>query len=327
MTSKIKAEALGMADDMDLRVGDRVTLRISEWSRKTANLFSRVIVGELVMVTPKGLRFRGTVSVEGAEHCHRCALPIRHAASLLIGYGPICCEYLGIDWKGTAEALTPDEVAAIRERIRVAGHTDLIDPAGVWISRSRTAVLELERPEAAPVVVERGHNGRLFDLITAKSGAPLGAPEFGPALAKCLAYIERGFGGAWETLDAPTRELVLQHLADCPPAKSQMTVPAVAKASPVQAWVAGDAILVQSPYSPANVAVSRSIPLGRWEPTYKAWRYPARPDTAKKIAAAWATAGLPVGGDAAFLKLLGEEEAAAVAAVAPVEVEESLEEL
>lgn len=327
MTSAIKAEALGLADDMDLRVGDRVTLRISNWSRKQAGLFSRVITGELTVVTPKGLRFCGTVSVEGAEHCHRCGLPIRHAASLIVGYGPICGDYLGIDWSRIAADLTPEQAEAIRERIRVAGHTDNIDKAGVWLPRSRTAVLSLERSELPSLRDSlEADNARLARLIIAKTGDATSIEEDNAARRKCLAYIERKFGN-WFDLDAVQRNLVLLELEECPPAKNKLApvapAPVAAKAPLVRAWVAGDAIFVQSPYSPANVAVSRSIMWGRWEPVQKAWRYPAKADSAHRIVEKWRAAGLAVGGDDAFLALLGQT----VEAPADVAEVEALEEI
>ena len=137
-----KLESLGLAADLDLRIGDRVTLKAPAFALRPApegkGLASRVLEGEITALTRKGLEFKGHASVRDCEWCHRCGRAIQHPASLRVGYGPICSDKLGIDW--SVDGLDEAAITALKERI--VRETYL---TGLWLPRTDTQVLALEQ--------------------------------------------------------------------------------------------------------------------------------------------------------------------------------------
>jgi hypothetical protein len=74
-----------------------------------------------------------------------------------------------------------------------------------------------------------------------------------------------------------------------------------------QARVRDGRIYVSTPYSPANVERSKSVPGGRWDKEAKAWHYPATPHAAVALRALWKPITGMLG-DAAFRELLQAAE-------------------
>lgn len=275
--------SLGLAYDLDLRVGDAVTVQVAaHFLRPPKSLFSRILEGRVLGLTRDRMRLQGMASTGAASHCGRCGKEITHPASLLVGYGPTCCNHLGIAWVLTA---TDEDVAAARSTIQQ--RTQIDD----WFPRSSTRVLLWESGKQASA------DDRLFDLVAIKTGLVEDDPAFREALNKVFAYVAKTFGDRWSALDDGQQEVVLQHLRECPPA---------GKSADVRVWVAGGEILTQSEYSVENAHISRSAsPWGRWRPDpVKAWAYPAQSIVAVQIQESWAKAGKSVEGDAEFTALV-----------------------
>lgn len=283
---------LGLASDLDLRVGDVVTIKVSQFLARQKDLAARVLDGEIVAVTRKALRFHGTASVRVSAWCHRCGQAIKHPRSLRVGYGPVCSEWLGIDWDAD---ISDEALQAIAEA--AASKTEISE----WFPRSSTSILSQEH--VGPATLDQ----QLAALVTAKAGLSPQDDDTA-AIIKCHAYISRHFGD-WGTLGDAQKQAVLDHLAGVAPKA------ATRPAAQVRAWTAGGATFVRSPYSPDNVQVCRSIPLGRWDAAEKAWYYPATSAHARLVADAWHRAGLSFCGDAEFGRLIEEGLASASPAV------------
>jgi hypothetical protein len=73
-----------------------MVLRIKPWFARKHNLYSRVLDGEVVTETTKAILFKGSASTAPDEYCHRCGRRIDSPISVVVGYGPVCCEILGI---------------------------------------------------------------------------------------------------------------------------------------------------------------------------------------------------------------------------------------
>ena len=334
-TPPAKLESLGLAVDLDLRVGDRVTLKAPAFALRPAPegkcLASRVLEGEITALTRKGLEFKGHASVRDCEWCHRCGRAIQHPASLRVGYGPICSDKLGIDW--SVDGLDEAAITALKERI--VRETFL---TGLWLPRTGTHVLEMARPEAVPPTTEEADSNTLdlalMALIRRK----------GSVARKTLAWIERRYGD-WYALAPVQKQTILEELEEFPSSQNaqqpahqgQQTVltgkearsattkteaapapVAVTQRGVALAWVAGGTIFVASPYSVSNAETCRSVRYGRWSPQAPnprggrpgAWTYPASPETARAIALAWAQrddlAPVPLEWDAEFGRLAEE---------------------
>lgn len=314
-TISIKAESLGLACDLDLRVGDVVTLRVPAWMMRPApdgkDLASRILEGKVTALTAAGLEFEGHATVRDCEWCHRCGLPIKHPASLRVGYGPTCSDKLGIDW--SLEGLDEAGIQSLKDRIKRETYV-----AGMWLPRRSVSVLErtpapsTETPEADSDALDL----QLMALIREK----------GSVASKTLGWIERHYGD-WYALQPQMKATVLGELQEFPASgaqrpvapvsdKSDTVVPAPQKQAVAQAWVAGQTIFVASPYSPENAQICRSVRYGRWSPQAPnprspggkpgAWTYPAYPETAAAIAEAWRAAGKALNVDADFTALMEE---------------------
>lgn len=74
----------------------RVIVTIPSWLMKEKGLGSPKLEGEVVKATEKAILFRGHVLLQRSKTCHRCGLEITNPVSQIVGYGPICSEYIGI---------------------------------------------------------------------------------------------------------------------------------------------------------------------------------------------------------------------------------------
>lgn len=109
-----------MSEQTTINPGDTVEVVVQQWLANQERMQSRHVSGVVKEVRDRSILLDGVGIVREADACHRCHLPIDHAASRLIGYGPICCEKLGIDWVAKAESLTPEQIKEIRESVAKA---------------------------------------------------------------------------------------------------------------------------------------------------------------------------------------------------------------
>ena len=72
-----------------------IRLEIPKWLAMNEKL-PRFLEGKIIAETEKGLLFEGCGVIEKSIHCLRCGRELTHTVSRVVGYGPCCCERLGI---------------------------------------------------------------------------------------------------------------------------------------------------------------------------------------------------------------------------------------
>jgi superfamily II DNA or RNA helicase len=264
--------ALLDARQVELVKGDRVRIHLNRWAMHSQDppILSADLEGELKAVTPKAILFVGIASTQEARNCHRCGLYIKNPVSVVIGYGPDCCEHLGIHRPANDE-WTEEQKDEIRQRI---AETSAVE---VWLPRS---TIKIEVIEHAPKI------------------EPKPAPAVAPDLAKVSAWlvtarksleaIRRG-----ETVGNWTEETLAAKIAEgeallAPIAPAPVAVPAFA------ASVENGVIYVRCPYDARFLAKAIAGCRG-WDGTSKRWKYLATYNVAKAIAGVFPQAVLDDG--------------------------------
>lgn len=125
-----------MSSVNSIREGDRVAINLTAWIMHQKKLATRDLKGEIKRVTSRAVLLEGTYRLEAASSCRRCGRRITHPGSLLIGVGPDCAEYLGLDRK-EIERLTEEEIAEVREAFEGRHKLEL------WIPKSHITELEV----------------------------------------------------------------------------------------------------------------------------------------------------------------------------------------
>jgi hypothetical protein len=114
-----------------------VVITIKSWLARERKL-STVMEGVILHETAKAIRFKGHVAIRETVTCLRCGRELEHPISRLVGYGPICCERLGID-RPDYETMTEEELEVLRGRLIAVEVED-------WFPRSQ--IKSIERKEA-----------------------------------------------------------------------------------------------------------------------------------------------------------------------------------
>lgn len=114
-----------------------VIVQLPRWLMHSHGLESRELIGTVQRSTSKAVLFRGTVNVRGTLHCLRCGRALEKQWSRDIGYGPDCCEHLGIPYEASE---------ADARRVVQAKETEL------WLPLAKIRVLTLDGqvPDLAP---------------------------------------------------------------------------------------------------------------------------------------------------------------------------------
>jgi hypothetical protein len=74
-----------------------VEVELKGWLAREHEI-SKFLQGDILQETAKGVYFKGHCSVRASSFCLRCGRELTHPVSLVIGYGPECCEKLHIPW-------------------------------------------------------------------------------------------------------------------------------------------------------------------------------------------------------------------------------------
>ncbi len=117
-----------------------VLARIPQWLMHSHGLDSRELIGVVRRTTAKAVLLRGTANVRGSLHCLRCSRPLERQVSRDIGYGPDCCEKLGIPW---------DADTATARRLVQAREVEL------WLPLSKVTLHALDGGEPPPLEPEQ----------------------------------------------------------------------------------------------------------------------------------------------------------------------------
>jgi SNF2 family DNA or RNA helicase len=78
--------------------GMRVRVIVSQGVMQGKGWRSRAIEGTVLAVRHSAVFIEGTAATWSAKNCHRCGRAITREESVWTGFGPDCCEILGIDW-------------------------------------------------------------------------------------------------------------------------------------------------------------------------------------------------------------------------------------
>jgi hypothetical protein len=114
-----------------------VVITVKTWLARERKM-STVMEGAILRETAKAVQFKGHVAVRETVTCLRCGRELEHPISRLVGYGPICCERLGID-RPDYETMTEEELEVLRGRLIAVEVED-------WFPKSQ--IKSIERKEA-----------------------------------------------------------------------------------------------------------------------------------------------------------------------------------
>ncbi len=78
-------------------IEENVIVEIPRWLASQHGI-SKVLKGDIIVETQKAYLLKGSAVAQPSDTCLRCGLTLTHPISLLVGYGPECCEKLGIVW-------------------------------------------------------------------------------------------------------------------------------------------------------------------------------------------------------------------------------------
>lgn len=123
--------------------GAKITVRLPKWLSKKLGLATLELEGEAKAVTEKAVLFSGGAAIREERYCMRCSKEITHPVSLLLGYGPDCCAYLGIP-RPQLEQLEPGQIDEIRREVLKRTHIE------TWLPRSKCNFKVLESPDSVP---------------------------------------------------------------------------------------------------------------------------------------------------------------------------------
>ncbi len=105
-------------------------VRLPRWLAENKGLPRAVVIDEILQETARAVLVRVRPVVQASDHCHRCGQEITNPVSLVVGYGPECCEHIGLP--------RPDRVTAEEMMAAAAG----LPSTEIWLPRS---VLGLDR--------------------------------------------------------------------------------------------------------------------------------------------------------------------------------------
>ncbi len=89
-------------------------IRLPQWLAREKELPRVVMLEGVVSRTDKAALVRLRYTIRPSDRCHRCGLEITHPSSLAVGYGPECCEKLGLPRPDT---VTAEEMLAAAGRL------------------------------------------------------------------------------------------------------------------------------------------------------------------------------------------------------------------
>jgi len=118
-------------DEKDL---PEVTFKMKQFWTKKNDLGSRVITGKVLRETIKAYLLKGHADMVEGSWCMRCGRELTEPASMVIGYGAICCEKLGISYPSDILTSSKKERLAIRKKIMVLLHTQTFE---TWVPKSQ----------------------------------------------------------------------------------------------------------------------------------------------------------------------------------------------
>jgi len=111
-----------------------VTFKMKQFWTKKNELGSRVITGKVLRETAKAYLLKGHADMVEGSWCMRCGRELTEPASMVIGYGAICCAKLGIDYPSDILTSSKKERLAIRKKLMVVLHNQTFE---AWVPKSQ----------------------------------------------------------------------------------------------------------------------------------------------------------------------------------------------
>lgn len=166
-------------------------VKIPQWLQRDRDLATRVIeVTEIIRSTAKAVQVRGRAFAGPSDSCHRCGQTIENPVSILVGYGPICSDYLGIP-----RDFPEEQIDAIRAQVHAV-------PVETWIPRSAITIASgsLDAPvparsttptdDAAPTARYEGPtDGDAPEVVYDRDGNDYDASPQGPVQTSDVARL------------------------------------------------------------------------------------------------------------------------------------------
>ena len=111
-----------------------MTFKMKQFWTKKNDLGSRVITGKVLKETAKAYLLKGHADMVEGSWCMRCGKELTEPASMVIGYGAICCSKLGVDYPNNILTASKKERLAIRKKLRVVLHNQTFE---AWVPKSQ----------------------------------------------------------------------------------------------------------------------------------------------------------------------------------------------
>jgi len=111
-----------------------ITLKVKKFWMTKNDLGSRVITGKILRETAKAYLLKGHADMIEGSWCMRCGKELTEPASMLIGYGPTCCEKLGVPYPSNILTASKKERLAIRKKLLVVLHAQEFE---AWVPKSQ----------------------------------------------------------------------------------------------------------------------------------------------------------------------------------------------
>jgi len=118
-------------DEKDLPT---MTFKMKQFWTKKNDLGSRVITGKVLRETHKAYLLKGHADMVEGSWCMRCGRELTEPASMVIGYGAICCAKLGVDYPSDILTSSKKERLAIRKKLMTVLHNQTFE---AWVPKSQ----------------------------------------------------------------------------------------------------------------------------------------------------------------------------------------------
>lgn len=104
-----------------------VEIELPQWFVFSHLLASKYLTGLITKTSKRAFLFEGSAVVRYSEECLRCGRAIVNPISMLVGYGPVCSDYLGIPRDG----FTEEQIEQIKRDSIGHSHIEMWIPADV----------------------------------------------------------------------------------------------------------------------------------------------------------------------------------------------------
>ena len=162
----------------------KIKAEVPRWLAKKRGI-GTLIHGVIEAETDKAFLVNGRSRVKKSTYCLRCGRELTHPSSKIVGFGPTCCEKIGVEWPDKSE-LTPEEIEKVKNEITKKEWTE-------WLPKSQLKweVIEDKVKEKAKIGL---HTRKLKSGKVKIKGVGIKSPYKHKNLCK---EVVNKFGGRW----------------------------------------------------------------------------------------------------------------------------------